>query len=406
MIRRHLLIGQISLLVVVISTVVGCGSNAPPVAETPPPAVTVSQPVTREVVDQDDYEGRIAAVETVDVKARVRGYLIKVNFQDGQYVKKDDLLFEIDPRPYQATLAGAEAQKAAAEAALKYAKGEHDRVRLLVSRNAASREELEVWVGKQAVAAADVQKAEASIEQAKLDLDFTKVTAPINGKISRTQVTVGNLVNAAGGETLLTTLVSVEPMYVYFDVDERALLRYRREFRKGKADDKGPEPSIKELNIPVYVGLEGEEGYPHKGVLDFADNRVNPSTGTIQVRGVLPNPTRILDAGMRARVRIPVSDPHKALMVTERAVGNDQGRKFLYVVNDQNIVERRDVKLARVVDGLQVIGEGLKPDDWVIVNGIQRVRDAMKVDPQRQPMPGAAAPAGKGNELTKQGAKS
>src|SRR5262249_26332511 len=152
-----------------------------------------------------------------------------------------------------------------------------------------------------------------------------------NGKTSRTQVTVGNLVNAGGGETLLTTIVSVDPMYVYFDVDERALLRYRREFGKGKAN---PDASVKELNIPVYVALEGEEGYPHKGVLDFGDNRVNPSTGTIQIRGVLPNPTRVLDAGMRARIRVPVSDPHKSLMVTERAVGNDQGRKFLYVVND------------------------------------------------------------------------
>jgi RND family efflux transporter MFP subunit len=406
MIRRHVLIGQVSLLVVVISTVAGCGSNAPPVAETPPPPVTVSQPLAREVIDQDDYEGRIAAVQTVEVRARVRGYLIKVNFQDGQMVKEGDLLFEIDPRPYKAALDATEAQKAAAEASLKFAKAEYERTRRLVATNAASREELEVWTGKQAIATADVQKAEAGIEQAKLDLDFTKITAPIIGKTSRTQVTVGNLVNASGGETLLTTIVTVDPMYVYFDVDERALLRYRREFRKGKADDKSPEPSLKELNIPVYVSLEGEAGYPHTGVLDFADNRVNPSTGTIQVRGVLPNPTRILDAGMRARVRIPVSDPHKSLMVTERAVGNDQGRKFLYVVNDQNVVERREVKLDRVVDGLQIIGGGLKPDDWVIVNGIQRVRDGLKVDPKRGPMPGAAAPAGMGSETTKPGAKS
>jgi multidrug efflux system membrane fusion protein len=393
MIRRHFLIGRTSLLAVLISAVAGCGSNTPPVAETPPPPVTVSQPRPGEIIDQDDYEGRIDAVKTEPVRARVRGYLDKINFEDGQMIKKGDLLFEIDPRPYKAALDATEAQKAAAEAALKFAKAEYDRTRKLVSTNAASREELEVWTAKQAIATADVQKAEASIEQAKLDLDFTKITAFIDGKISRTQVTEGNLINAGGGETLLTTIVSVDPMYLYFDVDERALLRYRKEFRKDKADDKSPEPSLKELNIPVSVSLEGEEDYPHKGVLDFADNKVNPSTGTIQVRGVLPNPKRILDAGMRARVRIPVSNPHKALLVTERAVGNDQGRKFLYVVNDQNVVERRDVKLGRVIDGLQVIREGLKPDDWVIVNGIQRVRDAMKVDPKRGPMPGAAAPA-------------
>src|SRR5262249_3908323 len=205
-----------------------------------------------------------------------------------------------------------------------------------------------------------------------------KIVAPFAGKISRTQVSVGNLVNAGGGDTLLTTINSVEPMYVYFDVDERALLRYRKDFSKGKADEGSTLPPIKELKIPVYVALEGEEGYSHKGVLDFADNRVNPSTGTIQVRGVLPNDKGLLDAGMRARVHIPVSDPHKSLMVTERAIGTDQGLKFLYIVNDQNAVERRDIKLGRLHDGLQVIQEGVKPEDWVIVNGIQRVRDGAK----------------------------
>jgi RND family efflux transporter MFP subunit len=195
-------------------------------------------------------------------------------------------------------------------------------------------------------------------------------------------------------------------MYVYFDVDERGMLRYRRTFGKDTAEEGGARPTTKDLKIPVAVGLEGEDGYPHQGMLDFVDNRVNPKTGTYQVRGVLPNPKRTLDAGMRARVRIPIGDPHKAVMVTERAVGNDQGRKFLYVVNDQDVVERRDVKLDRVVDGLQVIKDGLKPDDWVIVNGIQRVRDAMKVAPKRSPMPGAAAPAGAKSEPTKSGAKS
>src|SRR5262249_25604323 len=183
---------------------------------------------------------------------------------------------------------------------------------------------------------------------------------------------------------------SVEPMYVYFDVDERALLRYRQYFRKGRGEG-GAEPSVKELKIPVHVALEGEEGYPHQGVIDFADNRVNPGTGTIQVRGVLPNANRILDAGMRARVRIPVSDPHKSLLVTERAIGTDQGRKFVYVVNDQNVVERRDVRLDRVSDGLQVVREGVKPEDWVVVNGIRGVRDGAKVEPKRGRMPGAAA---------------
>lgn len=382
------LIGKVSLLAV-LAGLSGCGPNAPPVAELPPPPVTVSQPLLREVTDHDDYEGRIAAVESVEVRARVRGHLVKVNFQEGQIVKQGDLLFEIDPRPYQAALDAAQAQKAVAEAALELAKKEYARTSRLANTGAASREELEVWLAKQSAATAERQKALAEVEQAQLDLNFTKVEAPITGKISRTEMTVGNLINAKGGETLLTTLVSVDPMYVYFDVDERALLRYRRDFRK--VPDGAEEPPIKDLKIPVYLALEGDTGFPHHGVIDFADNRVNPSTGTIQIRGVLPNPKRILDAGMRARVRVPVSDPHKAVLITERAVGTDQGRKFVYVVNDQNVAERRDVTLDRVSDGLQIVRDGLKPQDWVVVNGIQRVRDGSKVDPKRTAMPGAAA---------------
>jgi multidrug efflux system membrane fusion protein len=350
------------------------------------------------VIDQDDYEGRIAPVENVEVRARVRGHLIKINFQAGQMVKEGELLYEIDPRPYKAALDAADAQKAGAEASLELAKTEYARTGSLVRTGAVSQTELQVWKAKQGTAAADVLKASAAIEEAKLDLDFTKVHAPITGKISRTEVTEGNLINAGGGETLLTTIVSVDPMYVYFDVDERALLRYRQHFRKGEIGS-GPEPSVKDLKIPVYVALEGEQGYPHKGVIDFADNRVNPSTGTIQVRGVLPNPKHILDAGMRARVRIPVSDPHKALVVTERAIGTDQGRKFVYIVNDQNVAERKDIKLGRLHDGLQVVDEGVKPEDWVVVNGIQRVRDGAKIEPRRTSMPGA--PAGQTNSGSK-----
>jgi RND family efflux transporter MFP subunit len=382
----------------------GC-NPPPPVAETPPPPVTVSQPVVRETIDRDDYDGRIAAVETFEVRARVRGYLVKVNFEAGQMVKAGDLLYEIDPRPYKVTLEGAEAIKMAAEASLTFARSESNRVRSLAGKGGASREEVEVWASKMVVAQGELAKAQAAVDQAKLDLDFTTIKSPIAGKISRTQVTVGNLINAGGGETLLTTVVTVDPMYVYFDVPERSLLQYRTEFRKDKAKG-GQLPPLKELKIPVEVALEGEQGYTHHGFLDFADNRVNPSTGTIQTRGVLPNPKRDLEAGMRARVRIPVSDPHEVLMVTERAVGNDQGRKFLYVVNDQNLVERRDVQLGRVEGGMQIIREGLKREDWVIVNGIQRVRDAVKVDPKRGPMPGAPAPADAAARPAKNGAKS
>jgi RND family efflux transporter MFP subunit len=369
----------------------GCDST-PPVAETPPPPVSVSQPLTQDITDFDDYEGRIASVETVEVRARVRGHIVKINFEDGQIVQQGQLLFEIDPRPYQAELDAAKAQLAAADGSLELATKEYRRAASLLRSRAASQEEVDVWVGKQAVAKGEQQKAQAAVEQANLNVDFTKVMAPITGRASRALVTVGNLVNAGGGETLLTTIVSVDPVYVYFDVDERSLLRYRKEFRKNK-DEADTQTSIKDLKIPVNVALEGETGFPHQGVIDFADNRVNPATGTIQVRGVISNPSRFFDAGMRARVRVPVSSPHKVLMITERAVGTDQGRKFVYIVNGQNVVERRDVRLGRLNDGLQVVSEGVKPEDWVIVNGIQRVRDAAKVDPKRVAMPGAIEPA-------------
>jgi RND family efflux transporter MFP subunit len=348
--------------------------------------------VDPQMVDKDEYEGRITAAQSVDIQARVRGHLVKINFKAGDLVKKDDPLYEIDPDPYQAKLAGAEAQLKAAKASLDFAKAEYARTRQLVGKGGASREELDVWMAKQLTADADAAKAQATIDEAKLDLKYTKILAPHDGKMSRTLVDVGNLVNGGAGETLLTTLVTVEPMYVSFFVDERSWLRYIRIYRKDKDSD-GTEATLRDLNIPVFVGLEGEEGYPHKGVIFFADNKVNPNTGTKEVRGELANKKRLFEDGMRARVRIPIGDPHKAVMVTERALGTDQGLKFVYVVNDQNVVERRDVTLDRVVDGLQVIRDGLKPEDRVIVNGIQRVREGMKVEPMVVPMPGVKQPA-------------
>jgi multidrug efflux system membrane fusion protein len=389
MVRSQGVLRQTRLLLFLAAAAAGCGTNVPPVAETPPPPVSVSSPIVREVVEQDEYEGRIAAAQTVEVRARVRGHLTKVAFQPGEIVKEGELLYEIDPRTYEAQLEGAQAQEKAAQADLQYSKAEYNRTRLLVSKNAASREELDTWTGKQAVAEGQVLKAQAAVKQAQLDLDFTKIKAPFAGRVSRTQVDVGNLVNAGGGETLLTTLVSVDPMFVYFPVDERAFLRYRK---SGLADLKPnePEPPIKDLHIPVQVALESDQGFPHKGEIDFADNRVNPSTGTILVRGVLSNAKRVLEDGLRARVRVPSSHSSKSvLLITERAVGTDQGQKFVYVVGADNVALRRDIEPGRLSEGLLVVREGLKPDDRVIVNGILRVRDSLKVEPRLVPMPGA-----------------
>lgn len=379
-------------IVLLFSTVAGC-NPPPPVAELPPPPVSVSQPIVREIVDYDEYEGRISALKMVEIRARVRGHLMKVLFEDGQMVKEGDLLFELDPRPFQSQLDIAAAQVKQAEAQLGFKKNDLARYTVVAKTpGAVSQQQLDLAESAVHEAEATLLANKANMEAAKLNLDYTRITAPISGKISRSQVDIGNLINAGGGDTLLTTIVTVNPMYVYFNVDERSLLRYRKEAPTAGNDAK-PQPTIKELKIPVQVSLEGEEGYPHKGMLDFADNRVNPSTGTIQARGVIPNPRQLLDSGMRARVRISLSDPHKALMIDERALGTDQGRRFVYVVNSQNLVERRDVKLDRLVEGMVVIKTGLKPEELVVVNGIQRVRDGMKVEPHRVPMPGVQAAA-------------
>jgi RND family efflux transporter MFP subunit len=388
MTHHHLLVLlRTASLVVLAGVLAGCGSNVPQMAETAPPPVSVSQAIVRgDVIDSDQYEGRITSMPKVDLRARVKGHLTKVNFDAGQMVKAGDLLYEIDPRPYKTTLNAALAQAKSAEAALEFANSELSRVRRLVTTRAASREEAEQWVAKQVVAQGDILKAKSAVDEAKLNLDFTQITAPFSGQIGRTQIDLGNLVNAGGGETLLATLVTVDPIYVYFGVDERSLLRYLKDHRNKAADR---DKVVKELNIPITIALEGEEGFPHKGTLDFADNRVNPSTGTIQCRGKLSNPDRLFRDGMRARVRVPVSDPYKAILVTERAIGSEQGRKFVYVVNKDNVAERRDVVLDRVVDGLQVVRQGLQPGDLVVVNGIQRVRDGLEVKPKQIPMPDA-----------------
>jgi RND family efflux transporter MFP subunit len=370
----------------------GCNSADQPLAQLPTPKVTVSHPIVREVRDYDNYEGHIAAKDPVDVRARVRGELTKVRFTDGQLVTKDQPLFEIDPRPYKATLDAAKAQRASAEANLELARTQYDRVARLNRTGAANREELDEWRAKQLVAMADRQKADAEIARTQLDLDFCTITAPVAGRISRPLLSAGNLVNAGGVENVLTTIVSVQTVYVYFNVDERSLVRYRRQYAQG--GNPPSEDKIAQEKIPVYVAIEGDQKASQEGHIDFVENRVNSSTGTIQVRGILPNPDRLLDNGMRARVSVPVSDPYKALLITERAIGTDQGTRYVYVVDDKNVVRRKDVEPGRVVDDLvQVKSRDLKPTDWIIVNGIQRVRDGSTVEPQKELMPGAPAAA-------------
>jgi RND family efflux transporter MFP subunit len=386
---RHISSGCVLIMVVAMS---GCGTDqtAPPAAAVPP-EVTVSQVVSRQVTDFVEFTGRTEAEETVDVRARVSGYLTEVCFADGQEVRQRDLLFQIDPRPFQASLQNAEGQKAQWQAKLARARADVERYEKLVPTGAATPQDLDKAKADMGEATAAIQSAEASIDRAKLDLEFSKITAAISGQISQAQITKGNLVR--GDNELLTTLVSLDPVYVYFDVSERDLLRLRERSR-GSRPPTATQPDIKTLRIPVYLGLANEQGYPHEGVIDFADNRVNPATGTIRVRGTFDNASRIFKPGLFARVRFPEGDPYQALLVAERAIGIDQGMKYVLVVDDKNVVKQQFVELGRLQDdGLRVIDAGLQAGEWVVVNGLQRARPGKPVTPQRAVMPMRAGEA-------------
>jgi RND family efflux transporter MFP subunit len=343
-----------------------------------PPAVAVSQPLTREVTDYADFTGRTEAVERVDLRARVSGYIAKVNFKEGAAVKRGDVLFEIDPRPYNADLDLASAELVLAEAKLKKAIADLERAKALLKANGISKEEYANIEADVVVAQAGVQAARARREHAQLNLDFTKVTAPIDGRIDRAALTAGNL--AVADKTLLGTLFSVDPLHVYFDLDERTFLQLRHN-------------GGKENELPVLMGLANEDGFPHRGKVQSVGAQVDPNTATIRCRAVLPNPDGKLLPGMFVRVRLVTSAPHKALLVTEDAVMSDQGKKYLYVVNDKNVVERRNVKLGSAQDGgLRVVAEGLTSDDWVVVKGVNQVEPGKTVEPEKVPMPSKSSP--------------
>ncbi|MBI3800432.1 MAG: efflux RND transporter periplasmic adaptor subunit [Deltaproteobacteria bacterium] len=366
----------------------------------------MAPPLEREVLDYDEYTGHIAAVEEVAVRSRVRGYLVKVNFTEGAEIKQGDVLFEIDPRPFQADLDAAKGKVAQWEAKLTRAEADVTRYERLLPKGAASQKDLDTAIADRGESRAAIQSARAEVDRAALDVEFAKVTAPISGRVSRANVTKGNLVNASGAETNpLTTIVSMNPIYVYFDVDERALVQYQQALRK-PAGGGQQTANVRDAKIPVSLGLAGEAGFPHEGVIDFANNQVDSQTGTIQVRGVFANANRALTPGLFARVRVPVGDKYQAMLVPERAIGTDQGQKYLLAVNDKNVVEYRAVKLGRLFDNLRVIQEGVKPGELVIVNGIQRARPGLTVTPQRAEVTalGAAAavapPAGAAKQPT------
>src|SRR5262245_17488202 len=371
-------------VVLICLALAGC-SQAPQEAPVAAPIpVSVSYPVEREVTDHADFTARTAAVESVEVRARVWGYLDKVNFKEGALVKKGDVLFEIDPRTYQAAAAHTQALLVQAEAQWRFKDSQFKRYEKLLAKGAISREEFEQTQSERDVAAAAIGSHRADLRQRQLDLGFTKVVAPISGRVSRMLVTEGNLVQSGqnGGGTLLTTLVSVDPIYAYFDVDERTVLRVRQLIREGKVR------SARETQWPVSLGLASDEGFPRSGTIDFVDNQVNPKTGTLRLRGVFPNSDQTLDPGFFGRVRVPIGQPHDAVLVTDRAIDSDQGQKIVYVVNEKNEVAARTVRTGALHDGLREITDGLQPDERVVVNGLQQVRPGMAAEPKIVQMPG------------------
>ncbi len=350
----------------------GCRREQPAPAPKRPPEVLYSQPVEDEVTDFEDFTGRMEASKTVEVRARVTGYLEKILFEDGAEVPEGAPLFEIDPRPYKAALEKSQGALAQAVARAKRAEANYQRKEALYGRQTISREEFDIALDEFAEARAAIDVAEAERDMADLNLGFTKVKAEIGGRISRRMVDVGNLVRA--DETPLTTIVAIDKLYVYFDVDERTLLRLRRLVQEGRM------PSRREAEVPILAALADDDEFRLRGVIDFSENRLEPNTGTLQLRAVIDNPRpHMLSPGLFMRVRLPIGSPRKALMIAERAVGSDQGQKFLYVLNAKDEVVSRPVKVGPLTGTMRVIEEGLKPGDRVVVSGLQRIRPGVKV---------------------------
>lgn len=358
---------------------------APP----PPPQVTVSKPAIETVTEYADFNGLTEAVDYVEVRARVEGYLESINFTPGARVKEGDLLFVIDPRPFQAKLDEAKAELKRRQAELKQAEATLKRKELAYKANAVS--EVEVIQGRadRDVAKAAIQAALAAIETAELNLSYTRIHAPVSGRIGRDLVDEGNLVGASD-RTLLTTIVKDDPIYAYFNVNERDLLYYQQHpSRKGF-------PTNGRVDIPVYLGLSNQQGYPFEGRIDFVDNRLDSSTGTIQVRGVFPNSEHRLWPGLFARIRVPIGVRENATLVPDLAVGTDQRGDYLLAVNDKKAVEYRPVKIGALVRDMRVIETGISPDDLIIIEGLQRARPGLTVSPvsaggQKAPAESAAA---------------
>jgi len=348
-------------------------------AAPPPPQVTVARPVTRTVVDQDEYVGRFVAVDAIEVRARVSGYLEKIYFQDGQLVKKGDLLFTVDRRPFRNALDQARASLGQAKANLAYAESDLARGQNLLGGNVISQQTFDQRTQAKRVAEANVSAQEAAVRQAELDLEFTELRAPVSGRIGDRRVSPGNLVmgGTTGTTTLLATIQSIDPIRFEFTMDETSYLRY---LRTAKA---GPDPVSRNANGPVKLKLLDEPAFAHTGRMDFVDNAIDRSSGTIRGRAEFANADGTFTPGMFGRIQVASGPPGEALLVPDVAIGTEQVRKFVLVVDDQNVARAKYVTLGPVVEGLRVVASGLDANDRVVINGLMRVRPGVKVTPQQ-----------------------
>ena len=367
--------GCLAVLLLVCLAASGCGGPSQKPPALPAAEVEVAMPVSQQIVDYEDFTGRTEAVKSIDMRARVSGYLEEVKFREGFDVKEGDTLFVIDPRTYQADYDRAVANLAQAKAHLSRLEADYQRAQTLIASAAIAKADYDLALGDRNEASAMVGVAEAALNTSRLNLGFTKVTAPISGRISRQDIDPGNMVVA--DTTILTTIVSLDPIYAYFNVNERATLRFRRLLEAGKVK------SAREGKASVLLGLADEgDKYPHEGLINFVDNRLDPSTGTLRLRGIFDNHTGFLAPGMFVRVRVPIGEPHSAILATERAIGSDQGQKFLYVLNAKNEVVYREVQIGAFENGLRVIESGLASGERFIVNGLQRVKPGDTVQPK------------------------
>ncbi|MBI4724042.1 MAG: efflux RND transporter periplasmic adaptor subunit [Rhodomicrobium sp.] len=342
----------------------------------PPPAVSVANPVEKNVVEWDEYTGRFDAVDTVEVRARISGVLNEVKFTDGAIVKKGDLLFVIDPRPFQRILDRDRAALQGAKIQLEFAQKDLERAKPLMANATISAQVFDQRTQAVRAAEANVLSAEASVRSSELDVEFTQIRSPVTGRISRKLVSEGNYITGGSGSgTLLTTIVSIDPIYFYFDVSEADFLKYQR---LGSM-----QPNARIPEIPVELALETDKGFRYKGNMSFIDNRIDPNTGSLRVRAVFNNPDQLLQPGLFARVRLAGSGEYKAIMLPDAAVAADQSNRFVFVAAGDGTVSSKPVTLGPVIDGLRVIRSGVAPDDWVIVNGVQRARTGIKVKAEK-----------------------